>query len=259
VIETEILFERTPPIATITLNRPRSHNALTWAMYDGLIEICATIAGDAAIRAVIIRGAGERAFAAGTDIAQFTEVRNGADGLAYEARLEQAIGALEALNQPTIAAIEGYAVGGGAALALVCDLRYGGASAEIGIPIARTLGNCLSLANYARLIETVGPGLTKELLLRGRLATAEEAHRAGLLNEVVPDGEAYVRAIAIATEIVEHAPLTIAATKEAIRRLQKKRAEVDGDDLVAQVYGSADFREGVEAFIARRKPRFRGC
>ena len=259
MIETEILFERTPPIATITLNRPRSHNALTWAMYDGLIEICATIAGDAAIRAVIIRGAGERAFAAGTDIAQFTEVRNGADGLAYEARLEQAIGALEALNQPTIAAIEGYAVGGGAALALVCDLRYGGASAEIGIPIARTLGNCLSLANYARLIETVGPGLTKELLLRGRLATAEEAHRAGLLNEVVPDGEAYVRAIAIATEIVDHAPLTIAATKEAMRRLQKKRAEVDGDDLVAQVYGSADFREGVEAFIARRKPRFRGC
>jgi enoyl-CoA hydratase/carnithine racemase len=259
VIETEILFERNPPIATITLNRPRSHNALTWAMYDGLIEICATIAGDGAIRAVIIRGAGDKAFAAGTDIAQFMEVRDGADGLAYEARLERAIGALEALNQPTIAAIEGYAVGGGAALALVCDLRYGGASAQIGIPIARTLGNCLSIANYARLIETVGPGLTKELLLRGRLATAEEAHRAGLLNEVVPDGEAYSRALAIATEIVEHAPLTIAATKEAMRRLQKKRAEVDGDDLVAQVYGSADFREGVEAFIARRKPRFRGC
>jgi len=259
VIETEILFERNPPIATITLNRPRSHNALTWAMYDGLIEICATIASDAAIRAVIIRGAGDKAFAAGTDIAQFTAVRDGAAGLAYEARLERAIGALEALNQPTIAAIEGYAVGGGAALALVCDLRYGGVSAQIGIPIARTLGNCLSLANYARLIETVGPGLTKELLLRGRLATAEEAHRAGLLNEVVPDGEAYERAIAIATEIVDHAPLTIAATKEAMRRLQKKRAEVDGDDLVAQVYGSADFREGVEAFIARRKPRFRGC
>jgi|SRR5208283_234397 enoyl-CoA hydratase/carnithine racemase len=257
-MDAEILFERNPPVATITLNRPRFHNALTWAMYDGLIEICTRLASDPEVRAVIIRGAGDKAFASGTDIAQFAEVRNEAEGLAYEARLERAVGALEALDKPTLAAIEGYAVGGGAALALACDLRYGSASAQIGVPIARTLGNCLSLANYARLLDAVGPGLTKELLFRARLATAEEAKSAGLLNEVVPEGQAYRRALEVAAEIAAHAPLTIQVTKEALRRLRKRRAEVDGDDLIAQVYGSADFREGVAAFRERRKPRFRG-
>jgi len=257
-MESEILFERNPPVATITLNRPRFHNALTWAMYDGLIAICSQIASDAEVRAVIIRGAGDKAFASGTDIAQFSEVRSAAEGLAYEARLERAVGALEALNKPTLAAIEGYAVGGGAALALVCDLRYGGASARIGVPVARTLGNCLSVANYARLLEAVGPGVVKELLFRARLATAEEAKSAGLLNEVVPEGRAYSRAMEVAVEIAEHAPLTIQVTKEALRRLQKNRAYVNGDDLIAQIYGSEDFREGVAAFMERRKPRFRG-
>jgi enoyl-CoA hydratase len=257
-MDAEILSERNPPVATIMLNRPRFHNALTWAMYDGLIEICMRLASDPEVRAVIIRGAGDKAFASGTDIEQFAEVRNAADGLAYEARLERAVGALEALNKPTLAAIEGYAVGGGAALALACDLRYGGTSTRIGVPIARTLGNCLSLANYARLLDAVGPGLAKELLFRARLATAEEAKSAGLLNEVVPEGQAYARALEVAAEIAEHAPLTIQVTKEALRRLRKKRAEVDGDDLIAQVYASADFREGVAAFSERRKPRFRG-
>ena len=257
-MESEILFELNPPVATITLNRPRFHNALTWAMYDGLIAICAQVAADPAVRAVIIRGAGDKAFASGTDIAQFAAVRNAAEGLAYEARLERAVGALEALNKPTLAAIEGYAVGGGAALALVCDLRYGGATARIGVPIARTLGNCLSLANYARLLEAVGPALTKELLLRARLVTAEEARSAGLLNEVVAAGQAYARALEVALEIAEHAPLTIQVTKQALRRLRQQRAAVDGDDLIAQVYGSADFREGVAAFAERRKPHFSG-
>lgn len=257
-MESEILLERNPPVATITLNRPRFHNALTWAMYDGLIGICAQLAADPEVRVVIIRGAGDKAFASGTDIAQFAEVRNAADGLAYEARLERAVGALEALNKPTLAAIEGYAVGGGAALALVCDLRYGSTTARIGVPIARTLGNCLSIANYARLLEAVGPGLAKELLLRARLATAQEAQSAGLLNEVVPEGQAYARALGVAAEIAEHAPLTIQVTKQALRRLRAQHAEPDGDDLIAQVYGSADFREGVAAFTERRKPRFRG-
>ncbi|HVN90959.1 MAG TPA: enoyl-CoA hydratase/isomerase family protein [Candidatus Binataceae bacterium] len=257
-MEKEILFERNPPIATISLNRPRFHNALTWAMYDGLIEICASLVDDSEVRAVIMRGAGAKAFASGTDIAQFTEVRTGADGLAYEARLERAVGALEGVKQPTIAAIEGYAVGGGAALALVCDLRYGGTSAQIGVPIARTLGNCLSIANHARLLNLLGPAITKELLFRGRLATAEECHRAGVLNEIVPDGQVYARALTIAEEIANNAPLTLQVTKESVRRLQATDDQINGDDLIEKVYGSADFREGVEAFLARRKPQFRG-
>jgi enoyl-CoA hydratase/carnithine racemase len=257
-MESEVLFERNPPVATITLNRPRFRNALTWAMYDELIAICAQIAKDREVRAVIVRGAGDKAFAAGTDIMQFSEVRSGADGIAYEARVERTISALEALNKPTLAAIEGYAVGAGAALALACDLRYGSTSAQIGAPIARTLGNCLSVDNYARLLDALGLGLTKELLFRARLATAEEAKAAGVLNEVVPEGQTFARAMEVATEISAHAPLTIQVTKETLRRLQKNRAAANTDDLIAQVYGSADFREGVAAFTERRKPHFRG-
>jgi enoyl-CoA hydratase len=256
--EPEIIFERKPPVAVLTLNRPQFHNALTWAMYENIVQNCAAVESDPEIRVMIVRGAGDKAFASGTDISQFNEVRNAEDGLAYEARIERAVGALEALSKPPIAAIEGYAVGGGAALALACDLRYGGASAKIGIPIARTVGNCLSMANYARLLDLVGAGPTKELLYRARLLTAEEAKALGLLNEVVPEGHAYEHALKTAMEIAEHAPLTIQVTKEAIRRLQQHRRGVDGDDLVARVYGSDDFRQGVSAFLEHRKPLFRG-
>src|SRR5712692_8824921 len=120
--ETEILFERRPPLAVLTLNRPQFHTALTWAMYEHIVQNCAAVESDAEIRVMSVRGAGDKAFASGTDISQCNEVRNAEDGLAYEARIERAVGALEALSKPTIAAIEGYAVGGGAALALVCDL-----------------------------------------------------------------------------------------------------------------------------------------
>jgi len=137
-------------------------------------------------------------------------------------------------------------------------MRREGASAKLGLPIARTVGNCLSIANYARLLDLVGAGPTKELLYRAHLLTAEEAKALGLLNEVVPEGHAYEYALKTATEIAEHAPLTIQVTKEAIRRLLQYRRGVDGDDLVARVYGSDDFREGVCAFLERRKPLFRG-
>jgi enoyl-CoA hydratase len=255
--EPEILFEREGPLGIVTLNRPAALNALTWAMYDGLIDACTQAEADDQLRVLIMRG-GPKAFAAGTDISQFENFRGAEDGLAYEQRLESAVGRLEAVTKPTIAAIEGYAVGAGAALALACDLRYGGAGSKIGVPIARTLGNCLSIANHARLLDLLGPGRTKELLYRATLVEADDARAVGLLNEVVAEGQAFERARQVALEIAAHAPITLLIAKEALRRLLAKRREVEGDDLIARAYASEDFREGVSAFIARRKPVFRG-
>jgi len=254
----EIIFEREPPLAVLTLNRPHHHNALTWRMYDQIIQICAEFEAAAEIRVMIIRGAGGRAFASGTDISQFEQVQGAQGGLDYERRVEATISAVEQLSKPVIAAIEGYAVGAGAVLALVCDLRYGSATARLGIPISRTLGNCLSAANYARLLDLLGPANTKELMYLGQLAGAEQAKSLGLLNAVVAEGKAYEHARQVAAEIAERAPLTIRATKESLRRLQMHRRDVNTDDLIGQVYSSEDFREGVRSFLEHRAAHFRG-
>jgi enoyl-CoA hydratase/carnithine racemase len=165
---------------------------------------------------------------------------------------------LEAVTRPTIAAIEGYAVGGGAAIAAACDFRYCTPESRIGVPIARTLGNCLSMANTARLLELVGPARTKDLICRGRLVGGEEALHAGLVSEVVPSERIHARVREVAAELAANAPITLRVTKEAIRRLQAARRQVAGDDLIVQAYTSEDFREGVAAFLEKRRPAFRG-
>ncbi|MBI3302670.1 MAG: enoyl-CoA hydratase/isomerase family protein [Deltaproteobacteria bacterium] len=256
--EPELLFEQDGPLATVTFNRPEARNAMTWAMYDGLVEACETVDASADVRVLILRGAGGKAFVAGTDISQFQAFHTPEDALEYERRLDRVIGRLESVTKPTIAAIEGYAVGGGAAIALACDLRYCTPESQIGMPIARTLGNCLSMANYARLVDLLGPARTKELLFRARLVTAEEASQMGLVNEVVPAERLCGHVREIAREIAGHAPLTLRVTKEAIRRLQVHRRAIESDDLIVQAYMSEDFREGVAAFLEKRKPVFRG-
>src|SRR5262245_3810699 len=184
----ELLFERDGPLALVTFNRPQARNAITWAMYDGLLAACERVDAEDELRVMVLRGAGGKAFVAGTDIAQFQGFRTGADAIAYERRLDRVMDRLEAVAKPTIAAIQGYAVGAGAAIALCCDLRYGTADAQIGVPIARTLGNCLSMANTARLVDAVGPARAKELIFRARMVGAEEARAAGLFNEIVSEG-----------------------------------------------------------------------
>lgn len=255
----ELLYETRDGIGYVTLNRPQARNALTFPMYERLREIALAAGGDASLRALVITGAGEKAFAAGTDIAQFTEFRTPEDALAYEERIDRVLVALEECPKPTIAAIAGACTGGGAAIAAVCDLRIAAANARFGFPIARTLGNCLSMANYGRLAALIGPARVLDLIYTARLVEAEEAKAIGLVSEILPDHAALqARAADLARTIAGHAPLTLRATKEAMRRLRLAARQVHGDDLVTMCFTSNDFRAAVPAFLAKRPMEWTG-
>lgn len=255
----ELLYEVRDAVGYVVFNRPQARNALTFGMYERLAEICAAVDGDPGVRALVITGAGEKAFAAGTDISQFRAFEQPEDALAYEARIDRVLGVIEACGKPTIAAISGACTGGGAAIAACCDMRIGAASAKIGFPIARTLGNCLSMGNYARLVGLIGAARTKDLIFTARLVGAEEALAVGLLSEVLPDTASLMaRAEALAQLVAGHAPLTLRATKEALRRLKETAAEGIDRDLILMCYMSQDFREGMEAFLAKRPPVWAG-
>src|ERR1700694_4797639 len=146
----DLICELEGPVAWLTFNRPQARNAMTWAMYEGLYQACALVDADERVRVFVLRGAGEKAFVAGTDISQFQAFHGADDALAYERNVNRYAGRLEAVQKPTIAMIRGYCVGGGAALAMACDLRVASDDAKFGIPIARTLGNTLSAQKLGR-------------------------------------------------------------------------------------------------------------
>jgi len=256
----ELLYEVQGGIGRVTFNRPQARNALTFPMYERLAAICGEIDGDSSVKALVITGAGDKAFAAGTDISQFRDFRTAEDGLAYEAKMDRVIDTLERCRVPTLAAISGACTGGGAAIAAACDLRIAAANARFGFPIARTLGNCLSMANYARLAALIGIARTREVIFTARLVETAEAHAIGLVGEVLPDHAALMaRAEALAQTLAGHAPLTLRATKEAVRRLTKRLSREEGEDLILMCYMSQDFREGMEAFLNKRPPHWRGA
>ncbi len=258
-----ILFEPGDPqtgLAFLTVNRPEARNAMTSEMYQSLVDACDRVDADPAIRVFVLRGAGGQAFMSGTDIAQFTRFRTREDALAYERELDAVVDRLERVAKPTIAQVQGVATGGGCAIALACDLRVCTPDARFGVPVARTLGNCLSAANYARLLDLLGPARTKELMFTGRLIPAAEALALGLINQVVDSSAIETTVRELATAISANAPLTLRATKEMVRRLQAARRipQVEADDLIAMCYLSEDFKEGVNAFLAKRPPAFKG-
>lgn len=255
----ELLYEVRDGIARVTFNRPQARNALTFAMYERLAAVCGEIDADRTIKALLITGAGEKAFAAGTDISQFRAFSTPEDALGYEARIDRVLGAVETCRVPTIAAIAGACTGGGAGIACACDLRIASANARFGFPVARTLGNCLSMSNYARLSALIGPARVKEMIFTARLIEAEEAKLIGLVGEVLPDPAALAaRADELARLVASHAPLTLRATKEALRRLKERTLPDHDSDLILMCYMSQDFREGMDAFLGKRPPVWRG-
>jgi enoyl-CoA hydratase/carnithine racemase len=256
----ELIVERRGPVTWVTFNRPHARNALTWNMYTRLEAACHEVNADRSVRTVVLTGAGGKAFVAGTDIAQFRAFKTERDALDYEARGDRVMSTLESVRVPTIAAIAGACTGAGAAIAACCDIRIGSPSARYGFPIARTLGNCLSMANYSRAAALIGIARLKDLIMRARLMDAQEMLAGGLLSEVTRDEESLApRAQSLAEEIAALAPLTLWATKEALRRVRDRLMLVGGDsDLIKAVYMSQDFREGIEAFFAKRQPRWKG-
>jgi enoyl-CoA hydratase len=256
---TDMLFERHDGIGTVTFNRPQARNAFTFAMYERLADICEEANADRSLKVLVLQGAGDKAFAAGTDINQFRAFTTPQHALDYEGRIDRVLGTLETCRVPTIAAINGACTGGGAGIAACCDIRIGTKTTRYGFPIARTLGNCLSMSNISRLTALVGPARVKDLIFTARLIGAEEAASVGLLSEVVEDIAALKqRAGELATLIAGNAPLTLNATKQALARLQRRLTREEGEDLILMCYMSRDFREGLDAFLNKRPPQWKG-
>src|SRR3984957_19574171 len=229
----DLLYEVEDGIGTVTFNRPQARNALTFAMYERLAEICAAAGKTGDVKVLIVTGAGDKAFAAGTDISQFRDFKTPQDAMDYETRGDRVMSTLESCPVPIIAAIAGACTGGGFAIASCCDIRIATADARFGFPIARTLGNCLSMANYARLFALLGPAKVKDIIFTSRLMGAAEAQACSLVSEVLPDAAALrTRAAELARTIAGHAPLTMRATKEAVRRISEKMRIDEEKDLI---------------------------
>jgi enoyl-CoA hydratase/carnithine racemase len=255
--DADLLYERRGPAAHITFNRPHARNAMTFAMYEALVERCAQADADGDVRVLVLRGAGGRAFVSGTDIRQFLEFDSGRAGVEYERDIDRYVGALEAVRTPTVAVIEGYATGSGLALSAACDLRVCTPDARFGLPIARTLGNCLSMRGYARLVALLGEARTKDVIFTARMVDAEEALGAGLVSAVVEPDRLDGHVDDLVERLASHAPITLGVTKEAVRRIREANVP-DGEDLVAEAYGSDDFRQGVAAFLDKRRHAWTG-
>ena len=258
----EIIISVDQHIATVTLNRPEARNALTFGMYQALSDLCqqaGTAKDDRSIKAIVICGAGEKAFAAGTDIGQFTSFKTLQDGHDYEAQIESVIRSIETCRVPVIAALHGAVTGGGLVIAAAAHLRLASADVKIGMPIARTLGNCLAITNLRRLVALFGEARVAHMILTAELLSADQALASGFVHDVLQDRDTMLaRATALAQRLTTMAPLTIQSSLDGLRRLRHATACPDDSDLIAACYTSEDFAEGVAAFLEKRKPNWHG-
>jgi enoyl-CoA hydratase/carnithine racemase len=254
----ELLYERQGPIAFLTFNRPQARNALTWAMYEGLYACCDHVDADERVKVLVLRGAGDKAFVAGTDISQFRAFSTPHDALEYESNNNRYASRLETVMKPTIAMIRGACTGGGAVFALCCDLRLVAPDVRFGVPIASTLGNTLSMQNFARLVSLIGPARTKDLIFTARLVGADEGTAMGIFNEIVAAEQLEARTLELAERIASNAPLTIRSAKQSVQRVVEGMRLAEIEELVLMCYMSEDFREGVNAFLEKRRPQWQG-
>jgi enoyl-CoA hydratase/carnithine racemase len=253
-----LLVETDGAVAWLTFNRPEARNAMTFEMYERLHDTCERLDRDPAVRVVVLRGAGDRAFVSGTDIRQFLEFRTREDALGYEARITRVVSRVHAMTKPTVAMVQGDAVGGGLFMALACDLRIAADHARFGAPVARTLGNCTAPFNFTLLASTVGPVRARNILLTARLVDAREAQAIGLADEVHGPAALEARVRELAAHLTTLAPLTLAAVKEATRRVTASASLKDAEDIILSCYLSEDFHEGVRAFLEKRTPGWKG-
>jgi len=245
------------PAAHLTFDHPPARNAMTWAMYEELAAILGTVENARDLRIVVLRGANGH-FISGTDIGQFAAFAGGDDGVEYERRLESIVARLEALPVPTLAVVEGFAAGGGVAIACACDLRICTPDARFAVPIARTVGNTLSLSNHARLVAHLGPSRTKALLMTAGALEAAEARAIGFVLDVIAPDELASRVEQLVRQVAGLAPLSLRATKAMVGRVLNVVRGEDSESILRDVYGSRDFSEGVSAFREKRDPRWEG-
>jgi enoyl-CoA hydratase len=237
------------PTARIVFDNPQARNAMTWEMYDAFVEHLRTLTNQEGVRATVLAGVDER------DIAQFAEFSSGDDGVRYNQHIAPILERLESLPCPTIAVLRGAVIGGGLAFAASCDFRIADENARLGLPVARTVGNLPAMPVLARLVALIGPARTKELVFTADLWDADRALRHGLVNEVVTADRLEERLDSLCGTFASHAPKTMAGVKEAVRRIVSATTPA-GEDLIREVYGSADFREGVAAFMEKRPPQW---
>lgn len=260
-MEPELLVERRGAVATLTINRPTVRNAITHAMWLELRRIVEEIGADPHVRVLVIRGAGDRAFASGADIAEFGETKAVPEAARASFRaVVEACDVIERIPQPVLAMVNGHAVGAGCHLLTACDIRVAAEHARIGVPSAR-LGITISHRHIRRLVQLVGPGRAREMLMTGRLLTAQEAQDAGLVEHVVPQTDLERFTLELAAAIEAGAPLAVRWAKEAVTRvLADPDLSVIGDDaeLATRCFQTEDFWEGVRAFHEKRAPRFTG-
>jgi len=254
-----ILFEKKSSIAYVTVNRPKVLNALNMTTMEELRGAFHDIKNDPAVRVVIFTGAGEKAFIAGADIAELAK-HDAVAGKEYTHKGQSVLNLIENLGKPVIACINGFALGGGCEIAMACTMRLASDNAKLGQPEVK-LGLIPGYGGTQRLPRLVGKGIAMQLVLTGEMITAQEAHRIGLVNEVVPAGELIARAEAIAAKIVANAPLAIQYSMEAVNRgLDLPLA--DGLFLEATLFGvccsTEDKNEGTKAFLEKRPAQFKG-
>ena len=254
-----VLVQRDAAIATVALNNPEKLNALSFTMWMRLGEVMRELEADESLRCIVLRGAGDKAFAAGADIAEFEQRRaNARVAKDYGDKIEGTMRAVAECRHPTVAMIHGVCVGGGLEIASQCDLRICGASSRFGIPINK-LGLVVGYGEMAALIDLVGRATALEILLEGRVFGAAEAKEKGLVNRVVADGEVEAEALAAAVRIAAGAPLVARWHKKFARRLADPRPlTTEERDEGYACFDSEDYRIGFKAFLAKQKPQFKG-